>query len=96
MLPLLAAGTAVAAGVAHGSAAAGLVPAEGGELDPNTRGEPLDGGTPTPPIPPHGSGMVEDMMGPIPPHGSAWDCAAEAAGGCPAGDQGSKPTTENI
>ena len=46
----------------HGSAAAGLVPAEGGELDPNTSGDPREGGTPTPPIPPHGSGMVEDEM----------------------------------
>ena len=61
------------AGADQGS---GLVfPAEGGEVEeaaPNTSGEPRDGGTPTPPMPPQGSGMVEvEMMGPIPPQGSA-------------------------
>ena len=75
LLPLLTltGAAADAAGLEpHGSAGAGLAPVEGGELDPKTRGLPLDGGTPTPPIPPQGSGIVEvDIIGPIPPQGSA-------------------------
>ena len=60
------------AGADQGS---GLVfPPEGGEVEvaaPKTSGDPREGGTPTPPMPPQGSGMVElEMMGPIPPQGS--------------------------
>ena len=79
------------AGAAQGS---GLVlPAEGGDVEeapPKTSGDPRDGGTPTPPIPPHGSGIVElEMMGPIPPQGSP-PPACPGAGLSPSGDHGSR------
>ena len=45
----------------------GSLPARGGEEEWKARGEALEGGTPTAPMPPQGSGMVEVV---IPPQGS--------------------------
>ena len=65
------------------------------------RGEALDG-TPTAPIPPQGSGMVEVLIAPIPPQGSPPAALAPAhkhfnntpsfskAQPSPIGDQGSR------
>ena len=92
LLPLVPPAGAAPAPAPQGSPP-DLTPAEGGEEEPaNTRGEPRDGGTPTPSMPPQGSGMVElEMMGPIPPQGSPPPAPAPpAAPAPPRGLQGSR------